>query len=69
MINATIRRWIYLALALGGVTIGALTAGYSAAGTDPAWLNVITAVYAFLVGPTGLLATLNVSSEADTPSA
>ena len=64
MLNTATRRAIYISLAITGLLIGATTVGYSSvSATLPDWLTIATAVYAFLGGGSGILATLNTNPD------
>ena len=63
LITPTIRRIIYLMLAIAGLGLGATQVGYSSITTEqPSWLTVATSVYAYLAGGSGILAVLNTRS-------
>lgn len=54
------RKMIYAVYALAGVVLGAVTTGLAAAGAaDPVALTVSLAVYAYLGGPVGVIASAN----------
>lgn len=54
------RRIAYVVFALLGVAVGAIQVGYGAAETSqPTWLTVALAVYAFLGGALGMTAASN----------
>ena len=60
LITPTIRRTIYVIMAVAGLGIGATQVGYSSISAEqPDWLTVATAVYAYLSGGSGILAALN----------
>lgn len=58
-----IRKYTYIAYALVGVGIGATQVGFAAAEmSQPVWLTVSLAVYAFLGGAFGFVAESNISA-------
>lgn len=58
------RNIFYLVFGFLGVALGATAVGFATAGVaTPVWLNVATAVYAFLGGPTALTARANLPSQ------
>ena len=64
MLNTATRRYIYLTLTITSLAIGALTVAYSSIGHNlPDWLTIATAVYTFLAGGSGILATLNTNPD------
>lgn len=60
MLKPRVRAKIYLAMAIFGLLIGATQVAFASLKVEqPAWLIVATAVYAYLAGGSGILATLN----------
>ena len=66
LLTPAVRKTIYTLLAAVGLILASVQVGYSAAElANPSWLTVALAVYAFLAGPTGIIALLNTSTEDD----
>ena len=60
ILPAKARKYVYAVYALVGVALGAIQVGYGV--TEPQWLTVSLAVYAFLGAALGLTAASNVPS-------
>jgi hypothetical protein len=58
-VPAKARAWVYMILALAGVVVGSLQIAYLAIGTQPTWLSITVAVFAYLVAPGNTMAASN----------
>ena len=59
MFDTQTRKVIYIVMAVLGLVVGALQSGYAGVDPRPDWLDVVTNVWAYLTGATGILATIN----------
>lgn len=60
ILTPAVRRYVYAAYALVGIVLGAIQVAYGV--TEPQWLTVSLAVYAFLGTALGLTAASNTPS-------